>query len=78
MPNEFNEYRAKKEGRVTAREAIENLLAAINRDEVEAVVFCARAKDDQIKTGWSDIRQTEAIGMLHCAQNEIMSDMYEE
>lgn len=77
MSNELYEFKAKKEGKVTSRELINNLVTAIEAGEVEAVVFVARGKEGIIKTGWSDVMSTEALGMLHCGQQEIIVCMYE-
>ena len=59
MPlNEVLERRAKREGKVTLRAVVENLLHAIERGEVETVVFVPRQTDGLIKTGWSNTLYT--------------------
>lgn len=75
--DELNEFRAKKNGQVTPKELVDDLLKALSTREIESIVLVAQTKDGEIKTGWSHMDQLKAIGMLHCAQNEIMSDMYE-
>ncbi|AYB38540.1 hypothetical protein [Brevibacillus laterosporus] len=77
MVEKIEELRAKKEGKVTPKALINNLLLAIEKDEVEGVVFVAKDKDGLIRTGWSDFESTEAIGLLECGK-EIINDMYEQ
>ena len=75
--NELKEFKAKKEGRVTPKALIENLLIAIEKGEVESVVFVARSNDQEIKTGWSNFNSVEVLGLLACGQHEVISDMQE-
>jgi hypothetical protein len=78
MPlNEFMERRAKKEGKVTPKACIENLLKAIELGEVASVVFVARQPDGLIKTGWSNTIHTELLGLLECGKNHVLIDMSE-
>lgn len=72
---DLNEYRAKKEGKVTVKECLKDLID--NLEDIDAVVFVAKKKDGRILTGWSDVNHTEVIGMLHVSQSEVMNDMYE-
>ncbi|WP_342512808.1 hypothetical protein MKY34_19705 [Sporosarcina sp. FSL K6-1522] len=75
--NELKEFKAKKEGKVTPKALIENLLMAIENGEIESVVFVARSNDQEIKTGWSDFSSVEALGLLTCGQHEVISGMHE-
>lgn len=73
--DEVRERRAKKEGKVTPKACIQNLLEAIERGEVEVVVFVTKQPDGIIRTGWSEVLSTEAIGMLECGKDDIFLTM---
>ncbi|MDZ5711651.1 hypothetical protein [Jeotgalibacillus haloalkalitolerans] len=66
--NELNEYRLKKEGKITPKEVIKNLLEAIDRGEVEEVVFVSKGTDGVIGTGWSEISLLTMIGLLEAGK----------
>jgi len=75
--NEVLERRAKREGKVTPKACVDNLLKAIERGDVEAVVFVARQPDGIIKTGWSNTLHTELLGLLECGKNHVLFEMSE-
>lgn len=75
--NEINEYRAKKEGRTTPKELINNLMDAITSGEIDCVVYITRDKEGIIETGWSDIVHTEAIGLIEIGKQKLIDDMRE-
>lgn len=77
MANELKEFKAKKEGKITPKALIEGLLEAIEKGEIESVVYVAHYKDQAIRLGCSDCDSTEALGLLTCGQHEIINDMYE-
>lgn len=77
MANELKEFKAKKEGKITPKALIEDLLKAIENGEVDSVVYVARYNDRAIRLGCSDCDSTEALGLLTCGQHEIINDMYE-
>lgn len=73
--DELRERRAHKNGEVTPKACIENLLQAIDHGEVESVIFVTKMTDGVIKTGWSAILSTEAIGLLECGKDDIFNTM---
>ncbi|CAM3706826.1 hypothetical protein COLU111180_04140 [Cohnella lubricantis] len=75
--DEVLERRSKREGKVTPRAVIENLLQAIERGDVETVVFVARQPDGLIKSGWSNTLHTELLGLLECGKNHVLCNMSE-
>lgn len=75
--NDLKEFKAKKEGRVTPKALIENLLIAIENGEVESVIFVARSSEGEIKTGCSDFSSVDALGLLTCGQHDVINSMYE-
>jgi hypothetical protein len=75
--DEVLERRAKREGKVTPKACIENLLQAIERGDIETVVFVARQPDGIIKTGWSNTLHTELLGLLECGKNHVLYEMSE-
>jgi len=75
--NDLREFKAKKEGRVTPKVLVENLLQAVDKGEVECIVFVARCKEGEIRTGWSEIYHTEAVGLLELGKLEVISDMHD-
>jgi hypothetical protein len=75
--NEINEYRAKKEGRITPKELVKNLMVAIENGEIDCVVYITRDKEGIIETGWSDIVHTEAIGLTEVGKQRLIDGMRE-
>lgn len=76
MIEKIEELRAKKEGRITPKAMITNLLQAIETGEIKGVVFVAKTKDDEIETGWSNVKTTEAIGLLECGKAEVLQTIF--
>ena len=74
---DFLEKKAEKNGEVTVKSLIEHLLLAINRDEIESVVYVAKSKNGELDMGCNNMPQTEAIGLLECGKQLIFEDMYE-
>jgi hypothetical protein len=70
---DMNEYKARKNGIVTPESLIENLLAAIERGEIEKVAFVVKKKDGEVRVGYSHGSQLEHIGLLQCGINEIIA-----
>lgn len=75
--NEVMERRAKREGKVTPKACIEHLLQAIERGDVETVVFVARSPNGIIDSGWSETKHTELLGLLECGKNQVLNEMSE-
>lgn len=71
----FLDYKAKKEGIITPKSVIENLLEAIDKDIVENVVFCVKTKDGEIKYGYSQQDQLHALGLFESGKSLLLSDM---
>ena len=76
--DQFNEYKAKKEGVITPKILIENLLDVIKDGDIESVAFVARQIDGTISAGWTDMTHTEAIGMLEVAKLQVIKDMWND
>lgn len=76
MIEKIGDLRAKKEGRITPKAMITNLLQAIEAGEIKGVVFVAKTSDDEIETGWSNLQTTEAIGLLECGKAEVLQAIF--
>lgn len=74
---DFNESKAKKNGEITPKSLIENLLIAIEKGEVESVVYVVKRKDDIIDAGNSTMNSTEVLGLLEVGKQLVINDMYE-
>lgn len=75
---DFNESKAEKNGVVTPRALIENLLSAIEKGEVESVAYVIKCKDDILKAGNSTMNSTEVIGLFEVGKQLVIDDMYED
>jgi hypothetical protein len=78
MVENFSEWKAEKEGKLTPKVLIENLLQAIDEGIVQEVAFVTRCQDGEIKTGWSEMNLITGIGLLELGKQAIMAEMYEE
>lgn len=74
--NEFLEHKAKKEGRTTTKKLTENLLKAINDDEVEFMIYVIKDKSGEIKAGWSESTHLQLLGLLETGKVIVTQDMY--
>ena len=75
---DFNDYKAIKEGKITPKILIENLLEAIEEGQIDSVVFIAKQNDGFITSGWTDMLHSEAIGLLEIAKLQVAKDMWKE
>lgn len=74
---DFVEARKKKMGCITPKALLENLKEDIERgEEIDAIVYVVKTKEGVIKTGWSDIKNTEAIGFLEIGKRELVDNMF--
>ncbi|EST11265.1 hypothetical protein [Sporolactobacillus laevolacticus] len=71
----FLDYKAEKEGIITPKSVIENLIKAINEGLVENVVFCVKTEDGEIKYGYSEQDQLQALGLFEAGKTLLLSDM---
>lgn len=71
------EKKAKKEGKVTPKALIQNLLAAVERGEVVEVAYVAIDKDDVTRAGWSKMSTIKAIGLLEVGKDILIRNMEE-
>ncbi|MFT8362920.1 MAG: hypothetical protein ABF608_07025 [Sporolactobacillus sp.] len=71
------EYKAEKEGKVTPKACVENLLGAINRGEVESVVFAVKKTNNDITSGWSNQPALQALGLIETAKDDLLTEMNE-
>ncbi|MED3974592.1 hypothetical protein P4639_14460 [Priestia megaterium] len=74
---ELSEHKSKKEGKVTPKRLVENLLAAIERGEVKEVAIVSVGEDELVRTGWSQMSTIKAIGLLEVGKDTMMKDMEE-
>jgi len=74
---DLSEEKAKKEGKVTPKALLENLLAAVDRGEVVEVAYVAIDNDDRTRTGWSKMSTIKAIGLLEVGKDIMMRNMEE-
>lgn len=73
---DFNELRAKKNGEITVKRLIENLLNAVEQGEIESVVYVTTNKNGEFLVGNNDMWPTDTIGMLEVGKQLIIDDMY--
>lgn len=74
---ELSEHKSKKEGKVTPKRLVENLLAAIERGEVKEVAIVSVGEDELVRAGWSQMPTLKAIGLLEVGKDIMMKDMEE-
>jgi predicted RNA-binding protein with EMAP domain len=74
-PKDFLEYKAERNGEVTPRSVIDNLSEAIDRGEVDEVVFVVRCKDGEVKCGYSHSNHLAQLGLLTVGKDMIIRDM---
>lgn len=67
------EEKAKKDGEYTPNQLIEDLEES--KDKTEAIVAVRLLEDETILASWSNINNTEAIGLLEVAKDQILKDM---
>lgn len=73
----FDEEKAKKNGELTPKALIEDLLEQINSGNVEQVVYVVKYKDGEVDNGYSHLEQTTVIGLLECGKQLVFDHMYE-
>lgn len=73
---DFNELKAKKDGVLTPKSMITNVLE--NIDEVDKVVVVIRTKDKQVIHGVSDMNHLIAIGLYEAGKALVFNNMWEE
>lgn len=78
MMSDVNEYRAKKEGRVTPKQILSILEKKINDGEIESLCYVAKTKEGMVHAGWSDMLHTEVVGLLEVGKVEVIQDMYDD
>lgn len=73
--SEFEEARAKREGKITPHQLTNNLAEACKEDDIEFVIYVTREKSGIVNVGWSAGNTTEAIGLLEVAKQDIIDSM---
>jgi hypothetical protein len=73
---EFSELKANKDGILTPKALITNVLDHI--EEVEEIVVIIRKKDEEIIHGCSEMNQSKAVGLCELGKMLIINDMWEE
>jgi hypothetical protein len=74
-PKDLQEYKAKKNGELTPKAAMENVMEAVNRGMVDTVCIVVRTTEGEIKVAHSQANHLTHIGLLHCGIDEIVKDM---
>jgi hypothetical protein len=73
---DFNELKANKDGILTPKGLITNVLEHI--DEIEEIVVIIRKKDEEVIHGCSEMNQSKAVGLCELGKMLIINDMWEE
>lgn len=76
-PINLHEKRAERNGELTPKALVESLLTAIERGEVENIIYVVKRQDGEILTGWSQENHLPLLGMLECGKQGVLEDMYE-
>lgn len=77
MANELKEFKAKKEGFVTALQLADELAEVAKRGISEKIVIVYHDKDDKISVSATTMNAKEIIGQLECGKRLVFDDMYE-
>lgn len=70
------EEKAKKDGEVTVKSLAEDLMKAIERGEVNSLVLVSTTTDGEIVAGYSNVDNTEILGMLEVGKHIVIDDMF--
>jgi hypothetical protein len=73
---DFNELKANKDGILTPKALISNVMDQI--DEATEVVVIIRKKDEQVIYGMSEMNMSKAVGLCELGKMLIINDMWEE
>ncbi|WP_339165384.1 hypothetical protein [Siminovitchia sp. FSL W7-1587] len=73
----LNEYRAKKEGKVTPNKLAESLMKFVEENECELMVCVIKTKAGDIDTTFSHGLRSEHIGLLEIGKMQIIDEMRE-
>ncbi|WP_257008275.1 hypothetical protein [Bacillus sp. FJAT-45350] len=76
--SDVNEYRAKKEGRITPKMLVEMLKKELESGDVESIAYVYKKKDGTVVAGWTDMFHTEVVGLYEIAKLQAIDDMYSE
>ncbi|WP_342537347.1 hypothetical protein [Sporosarcina sp. FSL K6-3508] len=74
-PIDFKEKKAESEGIVTALRLIKNLAMAIERGEIESVVYVTKKPTGEVGTGYSQGSPLEILGLLRCGEEDVLDSM---
>lgn len=72
----LNEFRLEKQGEITPRALIENLLENINR--IDRIVVSVKCKDEEILTAFTTGSALENIGLLEASKVDLLQTLIEE
>lgn len=76
-PIDFKEKKAESEGIVTALRLVKNLALAVERGEIETVVYVAKKPTGEVGTGFSPGNSLEILGLLRCGEEDVLDSMRE-
>ena len=74
----IDEYRAKKEGKVTPEMLLKILQHEVETGNIDSIAYVAKRKDGMITSGWTDMLHTEAIGLYEIAKLQVVDDLYDD
>ncbi|MEK5038982.1 hypothetical protein [Sporosarcina sp. FSL K6-3457] len=74
---EINEFRNRREGKVTPSSLIEGLSERADPSEIETLVYVAKMRNGDINTAFSHALNSEHIGLLEIGKMQIIDSMRE-
>jgi len=78
MIKDFNEFKAEKEGIVTPKAVIENILIGIEKGWVDDIVVVVRTHEGSVTVGASNQDTLAILGLLEAGKFELINDLYSE
>lgn len=72
---EINEYRNRKNGKVTPKSLAESLTEWVDSGDVETLVYVIKTKEGDMHTAFSHGLNSEHIGLLEIGKMQILDSM---
>lgn len=76
MIKDFDEFKAKKNGKITPKSLTDSLIEWIGTGDVETLVISVKTKDGELLTAYSQATNTEYIGMLEISKMRIIEETF--
>lgn len=73
----LNEIKARKNGTVTPASLVEGLEKAISDGKIKKIVYITVDEKDEIRCGWSNMRNTELVGLLEIGKQNVINEISE-